>query len=92
MFYSTTHWRRLVNGFSGGGPRSYAERALVLERPFVAGERAWQALASAGATHAIVHEWAWRRGRGKRVSEWLEAHGARRLATESEDLLYELPR
>jgi hypothetical protein len=91
MFHSTTHWRRLVNGFSGGGPRSYTDRALVLERPFIAGERAWQALASADASHAIVHEWAWRRGRGRRVSEWLEAHGARRLATEGEDLLYELP-
>jgi hypothetical protein len=92
MFYSTTHWRRLVNGFSGGRPRSYAEHAAVLERPFAAGEKAWEALASAGATHAIVHEWGWRRGRGRRVSEWLEAHGARRLATEGEDVLYELPR
>jgi hypothetical protein len=91
MFYSTSHWRRLVNGFSGGGPRSYTERAAVLARPFADGERAWRALAASGATHAIVHVWAWRHGKGAKVTEWLEARGASRLAAVDDDVLFALP-
>jgi hypothetical protein len=90
MFYSTSHWRRLVNGFSGGGPRSYNERAAALARPFADGDRAWRALAGSGATHAIVHEWAWRHGKGVKVTEWLEARGARRLAAVDDDVLFSL--
>src|SRR5260221_6140715 len=33
MFYSTTHWRRLVNGYSGGIPDDYKLLINLLQDP-----------------------------------------------------------
>ncbi len=30
VYYSTVHWKRLVNGYSGGFPRSYNVRVALL--------------------------------------------------------------
>ena len=55
-FWSTTHWRTLVNGYSGYYPRSFVERAARLQRfPSV------DTLAELRALHVryvIVHPWA----------------------------------
>jgi hypothetical protein len=91
VFYSTTHWRRLVNGYSGALPAGYAARASALRGVVSQPETALRALATSGATHAIVHEHAWRVPQGEVVSAWLSAHGARRLATLDGDVLFELP-
>jgi hypothetical protein len=91
MFYSIGHWRRLLNGYSGGSPKSYELRASVLTRALSDPERAWLMLKEAGATHVIVHETDWHARKGQRVTEWLEAHGARRLAAFGGDVLLALP-
>ncbi len=91
MFYSIQHRRRLSNGFSGALPPSYRARQQVLGAVLGQPDRAWEALRSSGATHVVVHEAAWRRGKGKKVTAWLERHGARRLAGEGSEMLFELP-
>jgi len=89
MFYSTKHRRRLVNGFSGSLPSSYLARQAVLRRPLAHRDKAWAVLRTSGSSHAIVHEDSWRRGKGTKVSAWLESHGAKRLATLGSDVLFE---
>jgi hypothetical protein len=89
MVCSAVHWRPLLNGYSGGFPRSYAANRAALGRVLDEPEAAWRALAVSGATHAIVHEGIYL-GRGARVSEWLRAHGARELGLFGEDRLFEL--
>ncbi len=88
MFYSTLHWRRLVNGYSGGAPAQYslwAERFKdVLDRP----QPAWQAVVESRATHIVVHEGSYLEGRGHQISEWVRAHGGRELAVFGSDRVF----
>jgi hypothetical protein len=91
MVYSATHWRPLLNGYSGGFPRSYAVNRAGLGRVLDDPGTAWRVLASSGATHAIVHEDIYPAGSGARVSSWLVAHGAREVAAFGTDRLFELP-
>ena len=91
VFYSTVHWRRLVNGYSGAEPRGYALRAAALLQAPTQPETAWAALTASGATHVLNHEDAWRRPLGPPVSDWLASHGARRIASAGGDVLFELP-
>jgi len=91
MFYSTIHWRPLVNGYSGGAPTEYGLLTERLKDTFRRPEFAWQALSSSGATHAVVHEAGYTGGRGHQVSDWLRVHGARELAAFGDDHVFELP-
>jgi hypothetical protein len=88
MFYSTVHWRRLVNGYSGGAPAQYglwADRLEdVLDRP----HPAWQAVVESGATHIVVHEGGYAQGLGRQISEWVRAHGGRELAVFGSDRVF----
>jgi hypothetical protein len=89
VFYSTVHWHRLVNGYSGGEPLEYTLLADRLKDLVRDPDRAWQALASSGATHVVVH----RAGYGKEadaVFQWLRAHGAREIASFDADRVFEL--
>jgi hypothetical protein len=79
MFYSTLHWRRLVNGYSGGAPPAYEVLTESLKDVATRPDRAWQAIADSPATHAIVHEASYAGG-GPRVSAWLRSRGAREIA------------
>ncbi len=45
-------------------------------------------LLASGATHAIVHEWAFAGGRGADVSGWLQRHGARVIAVNRADIIF----
>ena len=92
MFYSLVHGQRLVNGASGGSPRSYERNRQEIADALRQPERAWRAIVASGATHLVVHEGAWRWDNGPRVSQRLEACGARRLLTRSSDVLFEVPR
>ncbi len=93
MFQQPVHGLPLVNGFSGARPSSYAERRGPLRNLLAEPERAWRALATTTATHAIVHEAAWNiPAKGRRVTRWLEEHGAVRLAEEGGDVLLALAR
>jgi len=91
MIWSAAHWRPLLNGYSGGFPRSYAVNRAGLGRVLDDPETAWRVLASSGATHAIVHEDIYQEGRGARVSAWLASRGAREVAASGGDRLFELP-
>ncbi len=90
VFYSTTHWRRLVNGYSGGGPAEYERLAEELGDALGDPDRAWQALVRSGATHAIVHEASFAGGRGRDISAWLHGHGAREIAAFDSDRVFDL--
>ena len=91
MLYSAVHWRPLLNGYSGGFPRSYAVNRAGLGRVLEDADTAWRVLSTSGATHAIVHEDVFPDGDGARVSAWLTAHGAREVAASGQDRLFELP-
>jgi hypothetical protein len=75
MYFSTMHHRRLLGGFSGVFPDSWAARRDLLARPLASPDAAWQALD--GATHAIVHADGWPDATGEQIGEWLRSHGAR---------------
>jgi hypothetical protein len=79
VYYSTAHWRRLVNGFSGGFPASYIKRVNVLREPLSEPRESWEAVWRSGATHVIVHESLFLDSDGARVSTWLERNGTDRL-------------
>ena len=90
VFYAGYHRRPLLNGYSGFFPRSYRERARVLQALPANGERAAAVLRDAQATHVLVHEAAYASDRGKKISEWLLSIGARQVATHGQDRLFAL--
>jgi len=91
MFYSTNHWRPLVNGYSGGAPLQYALLTESLKDLASRPDRAWQALANSSATHVIVHEAFYTADGGRSVSDWLRARGAREVAAFGPDRVFSLP-
>jgi len=91
MFYSTRHWRRLVNGYSGGMPPSYEQLDLALQDLGSRPDRAWDVLKSHRPTHAIVHEAYYERGGGAAVGEWLRSNGARQMGSYENDRVFRMP-
>jgi hypothetical protein len=92
MYYSTTHWRRLLNGYSGNFPDSYIRNATILKSlPDSRQNDSWDVLVGAGVTHAIVHEGAFHENQGAGVSAWLESHGAVEVASAGRDRIFALP-
>jgi hypothetical protein len=91
VYYSTFHWRRIMNGYSGHFPRDYqlARSALrdILRDP----DRGVMALHSAGVTHVIVHEWATFQRQGVKMTAILANRGAQPLARSGGDVLLEMP-
>jgi hypothetical protein len=91
MFYSTRHWRPLVNGYTGGRPADYELLDQMLQDLFTRPERAWATLRQARPTHAIVHESYYADGRGPQVSRWLRENGAHEVASFGADRVFALP-
>jgi hypothetical protein len=91
MFYSTRHWKRLVNGYSGGEPEDYSFLSQSLQDVLTRPDRAWDALIKSTATHAIVHERFYSGDRGSRISEWLRSRGATEVAAFGTDRVFSLP-
>jgi hypothetical protein len=92
MFYTLHHGHRLVNGYSGWQPpANVALCAILTPHPWRAEDASWAAVVHSGATHAIVHEGAWRHDQGQKATAWLEQHGARVLVRSEEDVLLALP-
>ena len=91
MFYSTFHWRRLVNGFSGGLPARYARDMAAISRMFQDPDAAWTYLIDTGATHAIVHLTAYDISEGQLVADWLRNRGASELGRFGDEVLLALP-
>ena len=90
MFYSTLHWRRLVNGYSGGAPSQYEMLTESLKDRATRPDRAWQAITDSTATHAIVHEASYAGDGGTRLSAWLQSRGAREIASVGADHVFSL--
>jgi hypothetical protein len=92
MYYSTFHWRRMLNGYSGFFPRSFSVRQAQFGQFREDPETAWNALALSGATYAIVHESAYPNREAEAVIEWLQRRAARRVRAFGRDVVFELPR
>jgi hypothetical protein len=92
--YSTTfHWKRILNGYSGHFPASYMRHVAQLSDALATPEAAWRAVVASGATHVLVHEYAFLGTEGKRYSEWAQRQGGRfLLGTLEGDMLFEVPR
>jgi hypothetical protein len=76
MFFSTTHWRRLVNGYSGGSPADYERLDQTLQDTLIRPDRALAAVRTlARPTHIVVHETYYDGDRGPQMSAWVRAHG-----------------
>jgi len=91
MYYSTAHWRPLINGNSGFYPPSYPDLVLALSDMPGRPELAWEALRLRGVTHAIVHEAAYLADEGVRISAALRARGAAEVFRGGRDVLFALP-
>ena len=91
LFYSTYHWKPLVNGYSGGEPADYSHLNQALQDFLTRPDRAWQLLVESRATHAIVHERFYEGERGSRVSDWLRSRGATEVAAFGADRIFRLP-
>jgi hypothetical protein len=92
VFYSTVHWRRLVNGYSGGFPQRYVATSAALSRIEADPASAWSTLRASGATHVVLHQAAYLNGADAAVVQWLENGGAARIRTFGTDTLYAVPR
>jgi hypothetical protein len=91
MHAQRRHGWPLVNGFSGDVPQTFV-RTSIINLVFDAPDRAWWALERSGASHVIVHDWAFLSlDRGKHVSQWLRSHGAVEVASTENDRLFRLP-
>jgi hypothetical protein len=92
MYYSTLHWRRLLNGYSGGFPESNRRYRRVLGDPMDFPELAWEELAKSGATHTVVHRAAYKTAEASmEIEAWLSGHGATQVAAFGRDLVFVLP-
>ncbi|HUE86874.1 MAG TPA: hypothetical protein VMO26_12440 [Vicinamibacterales bacterium] len=90
VYYSTVHWKRLVNGYSGAFPHGYKVRIALLQRIAENPEEAWRALREAGTTHVVVHEAAVPPGDAAVVAQWLADHFAVEIARFGSDVLYDV--
>jgi hypothetical protein len=90
VYYSTVHWKRLLNGYSGGFPQGYLRRVALLQRVQQEPDAAWRALRDAGATHVVVHEHAYPPGEAAAIARWLADHFAVEIARFDGDLLFDV--
>jgi hypothetical protein len=80
MFDAAHHWRRLANGYSSWTPEAYSRLKFAVRDPLRRSPDVVAALRAAGVTHVVVHERAWTREKGARVTERLIEAGARPAA------------
>ena len=90
-FYAGYHRRPIINGYSGFFPDEYAKRATFLVGVPKDFDAATKALRHSMATMALVHEDAFLNGRGRDMSNWLLSIGARQIAADGNNKLFELP-
>jgi hypothetical protein len=92
VFYQPVHRHPIVNGYSGGFPRSFDDNRDAFTFPSAVPGVAWRRLLQSGATHVIVHREAFRNDQADVVERWLVAQGATHTATFDSDLVYAVPR
>ena len=91
MYYSTVHWRRLVNGYSGVFPPHYGLLTSALSEMPRHPDLSLDALRTSGATHVIVHEAAYLDSEGIDTSALLRRAGAVEIRRDGSDVLFRLP-
>jgi hypothetical protein len=91
MFYSTRHWRPLLNGYSGFFPINYGRVTFALGEIPRHPDMSLDTLLEMGATHVIVHEAAYLAAEGYETTKALQALGARELFRADGDVLLALP-
>jgi hypothetical protein len=91
MFYSTVHWRPLVNGYSGFFPLHYGRATFALSEIPRHPDVSLDTLRELGTTHVIVHETAYLDAEGRQTTALLRQRGARELFREGGDVLLALP-
>jgi hypothetical protein len=91
VYYSTVHWKKLVNGYSGYFPPHYNRLFAMLQASARDDDIAWFALETLGVTHVIVHEGAYLDDEGARFSAWLGRQGAAEVSRRGRDVMFELP-
>jgi hypothetical protein len=91
VYYSTAHWHRLLNGYSGHFPESYWRRYGPLSRVLEDPGEAWTALLASNAAFLVIHKDAFRDGDGERVSRDLQALGARPVVSFGADDVLKMP-
>jgi hypothetical protein len=91
MFYSTVHWHRLVNGYSGVFPPHYGLLTSALSEMPRHPDLSLNALRASGATHVLVHESAYVNAEGADTALLLRNSGAAEIFREGGDVLFHLP-
>ena len=91
LYFSTFHWRPLVNGFTSFFPPAYIERARWLVNPARTPDEAWRALESGQTTHVVVHTGAWDAAYVRDLDRWLTTRGAERHGEFGGASVYEMP-
>jgi hypothetical protein len=92
VYYSTVHWRPILNGYSGFFPPHYGQLAFALGELPRHPEVSLRALRAAGATHVLVHEGAYLGNEGAETTGALRTLGAAELYRDGMDVLLALPR
>jgi hypothetical protein len=87
VYYSTVHWRRIVNGYSGFFPAHYGLLRTALSEIPRHPDVSFEVLHTSGATHVIVHEAAYLEAEGEATSAALRAGGAVELFRQGSDVL-----
>ena len=90
VYYSTVHWRRIVNGYSGFFPPHYGLLRTALSEVPRHPDVSIEALHASGATHVIVHEGAYLEAEGEATSATLRTGGAVELFRDGSDVLLRL--
>jgi hypothetical protein len=92
MYYSTLHWRPVVNGYSGFYPPHYGQLMTALSEIPRHPDVSLEALRSTGTTHVVLHEAAYRNDEGTATAQVLRDAGAVELLRDGTDVLFLLPR
>jgi hypothetical protein len=91
MFYSTAHWRPVLNGYGETAPPHYDSVVVALSDVPRQTEAALDALRATGATHVLVHEDAYLGASGTETTAALVRRGAAELFRSGADVLLALP-
>jgi hypothetical protein len=92
VYYASTHWRPLINGYSGFFPPHYGSLVARLLDPDRDPAAAWQAVVDSGASHVLLHTRAYRQAEVEQIRRWLAARGARQVFGAEGDLLFDVRR
>ena len=91
IYYSTVHWAKMLNGYSGFFPPHYGRLAFALRDLPRHPELSMDALRAVGTTHVVVHEGAYLGNEGKETSAALRTRGAVELYRDGSDVLLAIP-